>query len=183
MRGPGSIPRGVLMWNRDSPVSVVCHIGDPNVIDHCGLVWGRLCPESSPGHCADNVIIPLDLKQLFCPGFSLAAGPPSGFMTDIVDCWRGALWRACNLTAFTSCLTGPVDYPFASRLEGPRFNPQGGYLCETEILLLALSATTLCIKVKWASNMYWSMKNKIKILREQQDSYALTQQSSMSQDT
>jgi hypothetical protein len=23
MRGPGSIPRGVLMWNRDSPVRVV----------------------------------------------------------------------------------------------------------------------------------------------------------------
>jgi hypothetical protein len=92
-------------------------IGDPNVIDHWGLVWGRLCPESSLGRCADNVIIPLDLKQLFCPGFSLAAGPPSCFTTDIVDYWRGALWRACNLTAFTSCLTGPVDYPFASRLE------------------------------------------------------------------
>ncbi len=36
----GQIPRGVLMWNWDSPVSVVSlYIGDPDVIDHhCGLV-------------------------------------------------------------------------------------------------------------------------------------------------
>ncbi len=38
----------------------------------------------------------------------------------------GALWRACNLTAFTPCLTGPVNYPFASRHKGPWFNPLGG---------------------------------------------------------
>jgi hypothetical protein len=36
------------------------------------------------------------------------------------------VWRACNLTAFTPCLTGPMDCPFASNHEGPRFNPQGG---------------------------------------------------------
>ncbi len=48
--------------------------------------------------------------------------------------------RASNLTACIPFLTGPVDYPFASRHEGPGFNPQGGtyYLCETGILLLAL---------------------------------------------
>jgi hypothetical protein len=28
-----------------------------------------------------------------------------------------------------------VDYPFSSRHEGPGFNPQGGYLCETGVLL------------------------------------------------
>jgi hypothetical protein len=60
----------------------------------------------------------------------LAADPPSGFTTDIVG---------CNLTAFIPCLTGLVDFLFASRHEGPRFNPQGGYLCETGILLLVLS--------------------------------------------
>ncbi len=39
----------------------------------------------------------------------------------------GALWRACNLTAFKhSFNTGPVVHPFASRHEGPGFNPQGG---------------------------------------------------------
>jgi hypothetical protein len=69
----------------------------------------------------------LDLTQLFCPGFMLAAGPPSSFTTDKVRCWGGgALWRACNLTTFTPCLTGPVDYPFTSCHEGLRFKPQGG---------------------------------------------------------
>ncbi len=37
-----------------------------------------------------------------------------------------SLWRACNLTAFTHCLTGPVVHLFASRHEGPGFNSQGG---------------------------------------------------------
>jgi hypothetical protein len=37
-----------------------------------------------------------------------------------------SLWRACYLAAFTPCLTGPVDYLFASPHEGPGFNPQGG---------------------------------------------------------
>jgi hypothetical protein len=49
------------------------------------------------------------------------------------------LSRACNLTEFSPCLTGPVDYPFASHHEGPGIKLQGGYLCETRILLLALS--------------------------------------------
>jgi hypothetical protein len=49
------------------------------------------------------------------------------------------LWRACNLTSFSPCLTGQVDYLFASRHKGPRFKFPGGYLCETGILLLALS--------------------------------------------
>ncbi len=31
------------------------------------------------------------------------------------------MWRACNLTLFSPCLTGPVDYPFASCHKGPRF--------------------------------------------------------------
>jgi hypothetical protein len=43
------------------------------------------------------VIIPLDLIQLFCPGFELAAGPPSGFTTAIVGC-RGEL---CGEPAFS----------------------------------------------------------------------------------
>jgi hypothetical protein len=48
------------------------------------------------------------------------------------------LWRVCNLTVFTPCLTGPVDYPFASHHEDLGSIPRG-YLCETKILLLALS--------------------------------------------
>ncbi len=36
------------------------------------------------------------------------------------------LWRACNLTSFSPCLTDPVDYLFASRHKGPRFKSPGG---------------------------------------------------------
>jgi hypothetical protein len=50
-----------------------------------------------------------------------------------------ALHRACNLTSISPCLTGPVDYLFASRHKGPKFKSPGVYLCETGILLLALS--------------------------------------------
>ncbi len=49
------------------------------------------------------------------------------------------MWRACNLTALIHSSTGSVVHPFASSHEGPGFNPQGGYLSETRILLLALS--------------------------------------------
>ncbi len=133
-------PGGYFCETRILLLALSHYIGDLDVIDHlCGLVWGGLRPEPSLGRRADNVIIPLDLTQLFCPSFTLAAGPPSSFTTNIVSCWGGALWRACNLTTFTPCLTGPVDYLFASCHKGPRFNPQGGYLCETGILLLALS--------------------------------------------
>ncbi len=36
------------------------------------------------------------------------------------------LWRACNLTWFSPCLTGPVDYLFASCHKGLRFISPGG---------------------------------------------------------
>jgi hypothetical protein len=116
-----------------------CYIGDPNVIDHHGLSEAGFVPKPSLGPHADNVIIPLVLTQLSCPGFTLAAGLHSGFTTDGVGCWGGALWRACNLTSFSPCLTGPVDYLLASRHKGPRFKSPGKYLCETGILLLAMS--------------------------------------------
>jgi hypothetical protein len=96
-------------------------------------------PKPSLGPRADNLIVLLDLTQLSCPGFMLAAGLPSGFTTDRVSCWRGALWRACNLTSFSPCLTGPVDFLFASCHKGLRFKSPGGYLCVTGILLLAMS--------------------------------------------
>ncbi len=117
-------------------------IGDPDVIDHCGLVWGRPRPEPSLGPCTNNVIIPLDLTQLFCPGFTLAAGLPSGFKAHGVGCWGGALWRVCNLISFSTCLTGPVDYLFASGHKEPGFKSPGGYLYERGILLLVLSCYT-----------------------------------------
>ncbi len=99
------------------------------MIDHfCGLVRGGLCSEPSLGPHADNMRIQLDLTQLFCPGFTLAAGPPSSFTTDGVGCWGVALWRACDLTSLSPRLTDPVDYPSASCHKGHRFKTPGGVL-------------------------------------------------------
>jgi hypothetical protein len=95
-----------------------------NFSTECNL----LASELSLGPRADNVVIPLDLTQLFCPGFTLTAGPPSSFTTDRVGCGGGALWRACNLTSFSPCLTGPLDYLFASHHKGPMFKSPGGYI-------------------------------------------------------
>ncbi len=127
-KGPGFIsPGGYLCETGILLLALSRYIGDPDVNDHfCGLIWGGLRPEPSLGPRVDNVIIPLDLTQLFCPGFTLAAGPPSSFTTDEVGCWGGALSRACNLTSFSPSLTGPVDYPFASRHKGPWFKTPGG---------------------------------------------------------
>jgi hypothetical protein len=121
------IPWGYLWETGILLLALSRYIGDPDVNDHfCGLIWGGHRPEPSLGPRADNVIIPLDLTQLFCPGFTLAAGPPSSFTTDEIGCWGGALSRACNLTSFSPSLTGPVDYPFASRHKGPGFKIPGG---------------------------------------------------------
>jgi hypothetical protein len=132
-------PGGYLSDTRDLLLVFSRYIGDPDVIDHCGLVWGGLHPKPSLGRRADNVIIPLDLTQLSCPSFTLAEGPPSGLTIDIVGCWGGALWRAYNLIAFIHSSTFPVVHPFASCHEGSI----SGYLCETRILLLALSCYTV----------------------------------------
>ncbi len=72
------IPWGVLMWNWDSPGSAVSLHWWPW---RDWSSWGRLHPKPSLGPCANNVIIPLDLTQLSCPGFTLAAGLPTGFTT------------------------------------------------------------------------------------------------------
>ncbi len=129
-------PAGYLCETRILLLAMSCYIGDPDVIRSLA---------SSPSRCfttlhADNVQAQIDLiTQLSCPGFTLAAGLLSGFTTDGVGCWGGALWRACNLTSSSPCLTGLVEYLFASRHKGPRFQSPGGYLCETGILLLAMS--------------------------------------------
>jgi hypothetical protein len=129
------IPRGVLVWNRDSPVSVNSLHWWPR------RDWSstELCPQLSLGTRADNVTVPLDLTQLSCPGFTLAAGLPSGFTTTESaaggePCGEPAISHDSHhvsLVQWTTC--------FASRHKGPRFKSPGGYLCETGILLLALS--------------------------------------------
>jgi hypothetical protein len=99
-KGPGfKSPGGYLCETGILLLALSCYIGDPNVIDHCGLVWGGPRPEPSLGPYADNVIIPLDLTQLSCPGFMLPAGLPAGFTTTE---WLlgGALWTVCNLISF-----------------------------------------------------------------------------------
>ncbi len=85
IRDLGSIPGGYLCETGILLLVLYRYIGDSYVINHCGLNWGGLRPEPSLGRRANNLIIPLDLAQLFCPGFTLAGGPPSGFTTDIVS--------------------------------------------------------------------------------------------------
>ncbi len=114
MRDPGSIPRGYLCETGILLLVLSCYIGDPNVTNHCGLVRGGFRPEPSLSHRADNVIIPLDLTQLFCPDFTLATGPPSGFTTDIVGCWGGSpvesLQSHCIHTQFHWSSDPPVCF-------------------------------------------------------------------------
>ncbi len=124
MKDPVQSPGGYLRETGILLIVLSWYIGNSDVIDHCGLIWGGLRPKRSLGRRADNVIIPLDLTQLFCPSFMLAAGPPSGFTANIVGCWGRALWRACNLTAFMHSSTGPVAHPFASSHDRPGINPQ-----------------------------------------------------------
>jgi hypothetical protein len=86
--GPWFNPQGGYLCETGILLLVLSrYIGDPDVIDHCGLTCGGLHPVPSLGRRTDNVIILLDLTQLFCSSFTLTAGPPSSFTTDIVDCW------------------------------------------------------------------------------------------------
>jgi hypothetical protein len=82
-------PGGYLCGTGNLLLALSHYTGDPDALDHCGLVCGGLCPELSLGRRADNVIILLDLTQLFCPGFTLAAGSSSDFTTDTVGRWGG----------------------------------------------------------------------------------------------
>ncbi len=134
------------MWNQDSPVSVVSlHWWPRRDWSSTGLRSQQL----SLGPRADNVTIPLDLTQLSCPGFTLAAGLPSSFTTDGVGCWGGGepCWEpAISLDSHHVSLVQWTNL-FASRHKGYRFKSPGGYLNETGILLLALSATLLEIYI------------------------------------
>ncbi len=67
MRYPGYFcETGILL------LALPSYIGDPDVIDHSGLVSGEIRLEPFLGRRTDIVIIPLDLTQLFCPSFTLA---------------------------------------------------------------------------------------------------------------
>jgi hypothetical protein len=132
------------MWNRDSPVSVVSLHWCPDVIDHCGLVSGGLRPELLLGRRANNVIIPLDLTQLFCPSFMLAACPPFCFTTDVVGCWGGgdpleSLQSRCIHTQLHWSSGPPVSFPsWGTRVPSP-----GGTYVKPEFSCKRWLATTL----------------------------------------
>jgi hypothetical protein len=113
-------------------------------MDHYGLVWGGLPPEPSLYYHPNNVIIPLDFTQLFCPCFTLVAGPPSGFTTDIVGCWGGALSRACNLTVYTVSLVHRVN-PLLPAMEDPGSISRGELLWnqDSSVSIVSLQIITL----------------------------------------
>ncbi len=126
MRDPGSIPRGVLMWNRDSPVSVVSLHWRPRRDWSLGP---RLRQAPSP------TITRPSRRQCDNPTWSHTA-LLSQFHARCRSSFRlhnwhsrlmgGALWRACNVTAIIHSSSSLVVHPFASCYEGPRYNPQGG---------------------------------------------------------
>jgi hypothetical protein len=107
------IPWGDLCETGIHLLALSRYIGDPNVIRSLA---------SSPSKCftrlrANNVQAEIDLiTQLFCPGFTLTAGLPSGFTTDEVGCWGGEPCRApgepaishdshhVSLVQWTTCL-------------------------------------------------------------------------------
>ncbi len=135
-RDPGfKSPGGYLCETRIFLLALSRYIGDPDVIDHfCGLVWGGICTKPSLGPRADNVIIPLDLKQLFCPGFTLAAGPPSGFTTNGVAAGGEPFGEPAislhshrvSLVQWTTCLLlvtrDPGSNPLGGTYVKPRFS-------------------------------------------------------------
>jgi hypothetical protein len=122
-RDLGSNPLGVLMWNRDSPVSVVSLHWWP--WRDWSFLWPRLRRASS------WTITRPSCRQCDNPTWS---------HTDLLSRFHARcrspfwlhnrqsrlLWRACNLTSFSPWLTGPVDYLFASHHKGPRFKSPGG---------------------------------------------------------
>ncbi len=145
MKDPGSIPRGVLMWNWDSPVSVVLlHWWSRHDLSlwSC-LRWAssQTVTRQSCWQCDNHTWSHAALLSRF------HARCRSSFLLHnrIVSCWGGALWRACNLTAFIHSSTGPVVHPFASGVKDPGYKPLGGTCVKPGFPCLHCLAT---VKVK-----------------------------------
>jgi hypothetical protein len=142
MRDPGSIPRGILMWNWDSPVSIVSL--------HC---WP----------CRDWSLWPC-LRR----ASSRTVTRPSCRQCDNLTWSHSALMSQFHARCMSSfqlhnrhslLLGGPVEslqshcihimshwssgLPICFPSWGTRGQTPGGYLCETGILLLALSRYTV----------------------------------------
>jgi hypothetical protein len=130
MKDPGSIPRGVLMWNRDSPVSIVSlhwwwHWHDP------WSLWPRLRRASS------RTVTRPSCQQCDNPTWS---------HTALLSRFHARCWSSFWLHNRHSRLLGgsPVESlqslsihtqfhwssgpPVCFRHDGPGFNPQGVFM-------------------------------------------------------
>jgi hypothetical protein len=138
MRDPGLIPRGVLMWNGDSPVSMV------------SLHWWPW-RDWSLWPCLKRA-----LSQTVTRSLCRQCDNPTWSHTALLSWFHACCRSSFRLTNRHSQLLGgrpleslqshcihiqfhwssgpPVCYP----LWGTRVQSSGGYLCETGILLLAL---------------------------------------------
>ncbi len=121
-------PGGVLMWNRDSPVSVV------------SLHWWPRCDWSLWPHlrrATSQTITRLSYRQCGNPTWSHTA-----FLSQFHTRCRSSFWlhnwhsrllegspveslkSLCECSEIaTHSLTGPVGQPYTSQHEGPGFNP------------------------------------------------------------
>jgi hypothetical protein len=131
-KGPGfKYPGGYLCGTGILLLALSRYIGDPDLIDNfCGLVCGRLHPKPSLGPRADNVISPLDLTQLYCPGFTLAAGPlPTSQLTESAAGGEPCAESAISLHSHhVSLVQWTTHLHHVTR--DPRSNPQGGSYLE-----------------------------------------------------
>jgi hypothetical protein len=119
------IPWEVLMWNWDSPVCVVSLNWWPRHDWSFVASLKRASFWTITRPSCDNVIIPLDLTHLSCPGFTLTAGLPSGFATTESLLGESPV-ESLQSHFISPCLTSPVDYLFTSRHKGPGFKSPGG---------------------------------------------------------
>jgi hypothetical protein len=145
-RDPGSKPLGGLMWNRYSPVSDVSLHWWP----WCdwSFLWPRLRRASSQTisgpSCRQCDNLTWSHTALLSRFHARCRSP---------GCWGGALWRACNLISFSPCLTGPVDYPFASRHKGPGFKTLGGLMWNQDSPVSVVSLHDFILKL-FSSGVY-----------------------------
>jgi hypothetical protein len=122
------IPRGVVMWNWDSPVSIVSLHWWPR---RDWSSWPRLrqalswtITRPSCWQC-DN---PTWSHTAFLSRFHAHCRSPFWLHNRRSRLLGGSPVESlqCNLTSLSPCLTFPVDYLFASRHKGPRFEFPGG---------------------------------------------------------